>query len=124
MTAGPIHENPSDDINPEWLKEGVLAVPLDYDSYWNTRAINSFDKFFVDDVSQVMHYKNQDIFFRNIPEIDSHLADIVIGKDPGRTSNSQKIMCMNLGIATEDMAIAIEIFNRAVEKGIGTWIRR
>jgi len=124
VTAAPIHKNPSREIEPAWLKEGVLAVPLDYDSYWNSEAMNAFDKFFVDDIPQILHFHERGDFFRKIPKIDGDFGEIVIGKKPGRENQAEKIMCMNLGVATEDMPIAFEIYRKAREKGIGVWLRR
>jgi len=124
VTAGPIHRNPSRDIEPSWLKEGVLAVPLDYDSYWQSKAINGFDKFFVDDIPQVLHLREQGNYFLDIPKIDGDLGEIIVGKKKGRENQTEKIMCMNLGVAIEDMPIAFEIYTRALDLGIGVWLRR
>lgn len=124
VTAGPIHRNPSRDIEPSWLKEGVLAVPLDYDSYWQPNAINGFDKFFVDDIPQVLHLREQGSYFLDIPKIDGDLGEIIVGKKKGRENQTEKIMCMNLGVAIEDMPIAFEIYTRALDLGNGVWLRR
>jgi ornithine cyclodeaminase/alanine dehydrogenase len=122
ITAGPIHKDPSPDIKSLWLKEGVLAVPLDYDSYWNREAINSFDKFFVDDIQQILFHRKEGGFFREIPEINADFGEVLAGQKQGRESQSEKIMCMNLGVAVEDAPVAADIFNRAIEKGIGVWL--
>jgi ornithine cyclodeaminase/alanine dehydrogenase len=124
ITAGPIHNNPSREIEPSWLKEGVLAVPLDYDSYWKPEAIDGFDKFFVDDKRQILHYHEEGIFFRNIPKINGEFGEIATGEKEGRKSESEKIMCMNLGVAIEDMPIAAEIYRRAKKRRIGVWLPR
>lgn len=124
VTAGPIHRNPAHDIAPEWLKDGVLAVPLDYDSYWQAKAIGAFDKFFTDDARQILHYQEEGSYFLNVPEIDAEFSEIITGKKPGRETDSEKIMCMNLGVAIEDTPIASEIYRRAKDRGIGVWLRR
>ena len=124
VTAAGIHKNPKREIEPGWLKQGVLAVPLDYDSYWKPEAINGFDKFFVDDTRQILHFREEGDFFRNIPRIDADFGEIVAGKKTGRQSKFEKIMCMNLGVAFEDTPVAFEIYRAAKEKGIGVWLRR
>lgn len=124
VTAGPIHKNPSKDIEPSWLKEGVLAVPLDYDSYWQPEALRGFDKLFADDISQITHLQNQGSYFLNFPKIDGELGEIIAGKIAGRESNTERIMCMNLGVAIEDVPIASEIYKSAKEKGIGVYLPR
>ena len=124
VTAGPIHQKPASDINPSWLKRGVLAVPLDYDSYWDSEAMRGFDKFVVDDRGQVEHYQELGAYFLEIPKINADLAEVIAGLKPGRSNDAEKIMCMNLGVAIEDTPIAFEIYREAKEKGIGTWLPR
>jgi ornithine cyclodeaminase/alanine dehydrogenase-like protein (mu-crystallin family) len=46
----------------------------------------------------------------------------LLGRKPGRENSREKIMSMNLGLAVEDMAVAVAVFERAKEKGIGQWL--
>lgn len=124
VTAGPIHTKPNRDLEAAWLKPGVLAVPLDYDSYWKPEALKGFDKLFADDIPQIRHLQNQGTYFLDIPKIDGELGEIIAGKKRGRGNETEKIMCMNLGVAIEDMPIAVEVYRRAVDLGIGVWLRR
>ncbi|OYT44495.1 hypothetical protein B6U84_03995 [Candidatus Bathyarchaeota archaeon ex4484_40] len=54
-----------------------------------------------------------------MPEVYADLGEIVAGKKPGRESDEERIISMNLGLAIEDMATAIMIYERAKKKGIG-----
>jgi alanine dehydrogenase len=47
------------------------------------------------------------------------LGEIVAGKLPGRTYDSEVIVFDSTGIAVEDVAAAIEVYNRALERGRG-----
>ena len=44
------------------------------------------------------------------------------GEKPGRETVEEKTMTANLGLAIDDMAVAPLIFQKAREKGIGTWL--
>jgi ornithine cyclodeaminase/alanine dehydrogenase len=119
VTAGPILKDPKPVIEAEWFKNGGFAAPLDFDSYWKPSAMHSMDKFVTDDKNQLMYYKSIG-YFREIPEVYAELDEIVVGKKPGRESDSERIMAMNLGLAIHDVVVADLIYRKAREMGIGT----
>ncbi len=121
VTAGPILKTPNPAIEGEWLKEGVFASPVDFDSYFKKSAFEACDKFVTDDRDQCLYYKSLG-YFQHIPEIHADLGEIAAGLKPGRERKDEKIICANLGLAMDDMATAIKIFNRAVDNNIGTWL--
>jgi ornithine cyclodeaminase/alanine dehydrogenase-like protein (mu-crystallin family) len=47
---------------------------------------------------------------------------LATGQKPGRESPGERTMATNLGMALEDMAVAPLIYQRAKEKGFGTWL--
>ena len=55
-------------------------------------------------------------------ETDASLDEIVVGRRPGRETEDERTMAMNLGLAIDDMAVAPEILRRAVERQLGTWL--
>ena len=121
VTAGPILKKPHATIKPGWMDEGAFASLVDFDSYWHPDAIKEADKFCTDDVPQLMHY--QEIgYFQDIPPIYADLGELVAGKKPGRETSEERTMACNLGLALDDMAVAPVIYQRAVEKNIGTWL--
>jgi ornithine cyclodeaminase/alanine dehydrogenase len=121
VTAGPILKKPHATIKPGWMDEGAFASLVDFDSYWHPDAIKEADKFCTDDVPQLMHY--QEIgYFQGIPPIYADLGELVAGKKPGRERSEERTMACNLGLALDDMAVAPVIYQRAVEKNIGTWL--
>ncbi len=123
ITAGPILKVPHRTIQAGWLQEGAFASLVDFDSYWHPEAIGEADKFCTDDIDQLRHYQ-QVGYFQDIPPIYADLGELVIGKKQGRESANERTMTANLGLAMDDMAVAPTIFQRAVDKGIGTWVAR
>ncbi len=121
VTAGPILKTPNPAIEGEWLKAGVFSSPVDFDSYFKKSAFDTCDKFVTDDTDQCLYYKSLG-YFQHIPEIHADLGEIAAGLMPGRQSSDERIICANLGLAMDDMATAIKIYNRAVERNIGTWL--
>ena len=61
-------------------------------------------------------------YFQRTPAPYASLDEIIIGRRPGRENDEERTMAMNLGLALDDMAVAPEIYRRAVERGVGTWL--
>jgi ornithine cyclodeaminase/alanine dehydrogenase len=118
VTSGPILKDPTPAIEEGWLSPGAFACALDFDSYWQGDALREADKFATDDVGQLDYYRTTG-FFRQTPVPYADLGEIVCGRQPGRESDEERTIGMNLGLALEDMATAILIYGKAREKGIG-----
>ena len=121
VTAGPILKEPNPAIEADWLKPGVFASPVDFDSYFKRSAFEHCDKFVTDDREQCLYYKSLG-YFQHISEIYADLGEIAAGIKAGRENKTEKIICANLGLAMDDMATAIKIYKKAVDKNIGTWL--
>jgi ornithine cyclodeaminase/alanine dehydrogenase-like protein (mu-crystallin family) len=119
VTSGPILKHPCPIIEASWFKAGGFACALDFDSYWKPEAMHSMNKFCTDDHNQLAYYKKAG-YFSNIPQAYADLGEIVNGKKPGRENPEERIMSMNLGLAIEDMATAILIYEKATKTGTGT----
>jgi len=97
-------------VNPEWLKEGILALPIHHRG-WEKCALK-FDKIITDDKNQTLEYKEKGEFSGGLPEIYAELGEIISGKKVGRTNNKEKIIAYNIGIAICDLAIAKLIYEK------------
>jgi ornithine cyclodeaminase/alanine dehydrogenase len=120
VTAGPIRARPEPAIEASWFGEGATGVPLDYDSYWKPGALRRADRFYTDDTAQLLHTKAGGTYFRDIPEIYADLGEVIAGKKDGRRHDRERLVCMNLGLAIEDMATAPLVLERAAARGLGT----
>jgi len=119
VTSGPILKSPSPTIESGWLSEGAFACPLDFDSYWTCAAFEQADLLVTDDRAQFDFYKTEG-YFQRTPAPGATLDEIVTERHPGRGNARDTIICINLGLALEDMATAVAIHAEAVNKGIGT----
>jgi ornithine cyclodeaminase/alanine dehydrogenase-like protein (mu-crystallin family) len=121
ITSGPILKKPHATIQSGWLDAGAFASLVDFDSYWHPDAMAESDKFCTDDTQQLLHYQ-QNGYFQNIPALHADLGELVVGRKTGRETPAERTMTANLGLALDDMAVAPNIFQKAVEKGLGKWL--
>jgi len=119
VTAGPILKHPRPTIEAGWLKPGGFASPVDFDSYWKPEALAEIDKYCTDDLAQFDYYQSVG-YFQNVPDRYADLGELVAGLKPGRETPAERTMAMNLGLAIDDLATAICLYERAQEQGIGT----
>jgi ornithine cyclodeaminase/alanine dehydrogenase len=117
--AGPILKEPNPAIEFDWLKPGVFASPVDFDSYFKKSTFEGSEKFVTDDREQCLYYKSLG-YFQHVSEIYADLGEIAAGSKPGRENREERIICANLGLAIDDMVTAIKIYRKAVENNIGT----
>jgi len=121
VTSGPILKHPTPTIEKDWLRPGAFASAVDFDSYWKGEALAQFDKLSTDDRAQFTYYRSIG-YFQTTPDPYADLGEIVAGLAPGRERDDERTMAMNLGLAMDDMAVAPEIYRRARELGVGTWL--
>ncbi len=121
VTSGPIVLHPTPTIERDWVKPGAFASAVDFDSYWSGAALRQFDRLTTDDHAQFRYYRSVG-YFKSTPEPDADLGELVSGLKPGRQSGEERTIAMNLGLALDDMAVAPEIYRRAKEHGLGTWL--
>jgi ornithine cyclodeaminase/alanine dehydrogenase len=119
VTSGPILKHPKPAIKAGWLAKGAFASPVDFDSYWTGKALAEVDKLATDDRAQMGYYREVG-YFKETPEPYADLGELAAGKKPGRQSDDERTMSINLGLALDDMATAPLVFRKAVEMGIGT----
>jgi ornithine cyclodeaminase/alanine dehydrogenase len=121
VTSGPILKHPTPTIAADWLKPGSFGSAVDFDSYWTGAALAQMDRISTDDQAQFKYYKSVG-YFQQTPDPYADLGELVAGLKPGRQSEKERTIAINLGLAMDDMAVAPDIYRLAKEKGIGTWL--
>jgi len=119
VTAGPIPHKPHATIRAGWMAAGAFASAVDFDSYWHSDALAELDLFTTDDVPQLEHFRSLG-YFQAIPPIAADLGGLVTGAKPGRTSEGQRTMGCNLGVAIDDVAVGAALLREAERQGLGT----
>lgn len=118
VTSGPILKDPRPLIEPDWLAPGAFVSPVDFDSYVTPAAFRS-GRVFTDDLAQFRYYRAEG-YFRETPEPEADLGQLVVGEAPGRRTADERTFAINLGLALEDMATAVRILAEAERLGLGT----
>ncbi len=121
VTSGPILKHPTPTIERDWVKQGAFGSAVDFDSYWTPEAMSQMDKISTDDHAQFQYYKSIG-YFQNTPAPYADLGEIVVGEVKARERDEERTLAINLGLAIDDMAVAPEIYRRAKERNIGTWL--
>ena len=122
VTGGPIQKDRRPVILSDWIGAGTLVVTIDYDSYVTDEAIRAMNLVLTDDYGQIEDARRNEGKFPAVDRVDSTVADLVAHGKGARTSDRQRILVFNLGIALEDLATAVEALNRAEQSGVGTML--
>ncbi len=103
------------------LEPGALAVALDYDAAWSDAAMAECARFYCDDRATVLAVRASGGRLGGIPGIIAgDLGDLAMKWAPGRRDPSERLFCMNLGMAVEDVVTAGLALDRARSLGAGT----
>lgn len=122
VSATPLVEHSRDLVKPEWLKAGVLCLPIDLDSSFSGKLAQEFDLFFVDDRDQFEAFRNKG-HFPGFPEPRGDLGQLVAGNIKGRQDVGERIIVMNMGVSFVDIIIGDLVMNYAKEKEVGRYLR-
>ncbi|MCQ1529437.1 ornithine cyclodeaminase family protein [Lutispora saccharofermentans] len=106
-------------IPADALKPGMLGAGLEAGRAWPAEIIHGVNKVITDDINQTSSYATTGAFAGGLPEFYCQLGDLVNGK-PGRENDNESILAFNVGIAAEDISLGQYVYEKAVEKKIGT----
>jgi len=121
VTAITMAEGVSPPLGAGRLEAGALAVSIDYDAAWSPAAMAECDRFFCDDTAQVLATRAHGPRLQEIPgSIAGDLGELAAGLVGGRRDAGERLFCMNLGLAVEDVVTARLIVARARARGVGT----
>lgn len=92
-------------------KEGVLIVPVHTRGFQNCDLF--FDKVFADDTEHVESFK----YFKQFKAYDE-LSNVLLKNKSGRTSDKERILSYNIGIALHDIYFANKIYQLCKSKAL------
>jgi ornithine cyclodeaminase/alanine dehydrogenase-like protein (mu-crystallin family) len=91
---------------------------LDFDATVTPAVAHAADGMWVDDGEQFEYYRRHG-HFAGMPTSYQELAALVSSGNPQAAPN-HRYLVVNLGLALEDMAVALALYRRALVQGIGT----
>ena len=116
-------------LRTDRIKPGALVVPYGTMSAVELSLTSIMDKIVVDDWGQCRKGRfgslraHVDQGLLSEENLHAELGQIVAGKKPGRESDDETILFWHRGLATTDIAVGHALYERAVERGIGTTLR-
>jgi ornithine cyclodeaminase/alanine dehydrogenase len=118
ITAGPMAHDPQRHLDPAWLPQDCLVLPVDFDAYVRADLATSAGMLVVDDRDQFEHYRGLG-HFAGWPTPDRSLGEAL-----DRAPDARLRICCSLGVGAVDAAVAAEVYRRASEAGAGTRLSR
>jgi alanine dehydrogenase len=113
-------------LRTEWIEPGALVIPYGTVSAVELSLTEVMDKIVVDDWAQC----RQGRFGALRPHVErgllseanlhAELGEIVAGRRSGRERDDERILFWHRGLATTDVAVGHLLYERAVERGVGT----
>lgn len=104
----------------DWIAPGTLCIGLDLARAWSPEVLSGVDKTFVDDAQQFWdRYRTEPEAFSARPEVTGELSHVLMGIIPGRDSEDDRILSLNVGMAICDLALGDLIYREAEKRNIG-----
>jgi len=110
-------------VKKEWVEPGMFIAKVGSYQEIDFGILGAVDKLVVDWWEYVSHRvpeltktdtKREDVY--------AELAEVVSGRKKGRESNTEKILFLSIGMGVEDVAVALHVYQRAKEIGIGQYL--
>lgn len=122
VTAAPSGKSVRKDVREEWIQAGQTFLPIELYSTLDPKISFRADKCFTDSISQTLHFQDMGFCPDGLPEFTAEIGDVVAGHVCGRDNKEQIVISMNLGMGSEDMIVAHELFHRALERNVGRMV--
>jgi ornithine cyclodeaminase/alanine dehydrogenase len=119
VSGGPIEPHAPRALGLDRVRRGALVVAIDYDCYWEPKSLQAADGFYADDAAQMAHLRGHG-YFLQAPPLTAEIGEVIAGSKPGRRRADETIVCMNMGVAVEDVTCARRIYDAALRQGRGT----
>jgi ornithine cyclodeaminase/alanine dehydrogenase len=111
-------------LRERWVHPGTSVLALGSYQECEDALVLGMDKILVDHVEQCMHRGalRDVVAAGKLAAADLHgtIGEVVAGRKPGRTSATERILCVPLGTGAMDVAVATLAYRRARERGLGT----
>lgn len=91
----------------KFFMKGVTVIPIMTKGFQNCDLF--FDKVFTDEIEQIKTFK----YFNNFKSCNN-IEDVLNKKVEGRSSNNERIICYNYGIAVHDLYFAKKVYDLSI----------
>jgi len=112
-------------VKDDWLKPGVFFSHVGSYQEEEEKVILNADKIVLDEWDQVLHRETPLVARMYLDgkisseKIYADIGEIILGRKKGRESPEERIFYSPIGLGTEDVAVAYQVYKIAQEKQIG-----
>jgi len=106
-------------VKDEWISKGQTILPCDLNTFWDPVTQRRADKYIVDSAEEHELFAGMGYFPEGLPKVYCQTGEVLAGVTKGRENKDELIVCSNIGMSVCDVVVAREIFNRALENGVG-----
>lgn len=108
-------------VKDEWIHKGHTILPLDLNTYFDLKTQYGCDKYIVDSIEEHQSFASIGYFpaDKGLPKVYCETGEILAGIKPGRESSDEIIVCSNIGMSVNDVAVGKAIMLKALEMGVG-----
>jgi len=101
--------------NDALFEKGITVIPVHVRGFQNCDLF--FDKVFGDDTGQIQNWN----YFSKFRQYDE-IHHVLLGQNPGRTSQEERILSYNYGLGLHDIVYASKIYNQVKNSDIDTFL--
>lgn len=117
-------QQPAPRLRGEWWSPGTLAIPLDYPYAWDDDGLALADRLITDGLESIERAEARARASGRpglkMPATRHEIFDVVAGRAPRRERDDERPLAIVTGIASTDLTLAMAIYRRAVDVGVGT----
>lgn len=111
-------------LKNEWIKPGTIVFPMGSYQECDDDFILSADKIVVDHIGQCLHRGALAELNHQGKVTEEHkyttIGELAYGSKVHKIQPDERILCIPIGTGAMDIAVAGVVYNKAVEKGIGS----
>lgn len=107
-------------IKAEWAQKGQTYLPQESFAVIDPKLGQKCDRFITDSIDEAMLFDSMGYFPLGLPHVDCETGEMLAGLKPGRENKDQIIICNNIGMAVDDLAVAKVIYDNALVRKVGT----
>lgn len=100
----------SDFCSDDCYDEGCTVIPIMTLGFQNCDLF--FDRIYTDEIDQIRGFK----YFNSFKKV-TNTTDVLLGKESGRTSDKERILIYNYGLAIHDLYFAAQVLKLAKDTG-------
>lgn len=97
--------------NEKSFGNGITVIPIHTRGFQNCDT--TFDRIFGDDTNHIKGFK----YFSQFHDYNE-ISEVLDGRDPGRKSDQQRILCYNYGLALHDVVYASKIYEMIADRNL------